>query len=252
MFICTSLSQNFYPRSPRGERQVRPLPPIVMEDISIHAPREGSDAGGFLFLVLLIRFLSTLPARGATTSAIFDKRKERISIHAPREGSDNADATKLGRGLYFYPRSPRGERHRIKAVRDFGCVFLSTLPARGATQQLEASHWTGGISIHAPREGSDVVLDGHRLVHQGDFYPRSPRGERRGKLTGPPSRPADFYPRSPRGERHISEIVQNPANKISIHAPREGSDCLRKSPLIQVNTFLSTLPARGATWCSCR
>ena len=164
VFICTSLSQNFYPRSPRGERQVRPLPPIVMEDISIHAPREGSDAGGFLFLVLLIRFLSTLPARGATTSAIFDKRKERISIHAPREGSDNADATKLGRGLYFYPRSPRGERHRIKAVRDFGCVFLSTLPARGATQQLEASHWTGGISIHAPREGSDFVQDLKRDV----------------------------------------------------------------------------------------
>ena len=57
-----------------------------------------------------------------------------ISIHAPREGSD----------LSLCPMP--------------FCVsiFLSTLPARGATGLLEAASLLSGISIHAPREGSDV------------------------------------------------------------------------------------------------
>ena len=34
----------FYPRSPRGERPVRGHVGVVVAVISIHAPREGSDA----------------------------------------------------------------------------------------------------------------------------------------------------------------------------------------------------------------
>ena len=58
-------------------------------NISIHAPREGSDQEGAG---------RTSPAKG-------------ISIHAPREGSDQELRRHLHRpDLYFYPRSPRGER----------------------------------------------------------------------------------------------------------------------------------------------
>ena len=56
-----------------------------------------------------------------------------------------------------------------------------------------------GISIHAPREGSDKAGP----LPQGGvlyFYPRSPRGERRSGMPIVPSR-SHFYPRSPRGER---------------------------------------------------
>ena len=56
--------------------------------ISIHAPREGSDLFGVPAQPKLYKFLSTLPARGAT-------RKSR----AGRSACAN-----------FYPRSPRGER----------------------------------------------------------------------------------------------------------------------------------------------
>ena len=35
--------------------------------------------------------------------------------------------------------------------------FLSTLPARGATQDLATDQRVLDISIHAPREGSDVT-----------------------------------------------------------------------------------------------
>ena len=56
------------------------------------------------------------------------------------------------------------------------------------------------ISIHAPREGSD--LGAHRLsAGLGDFYPRSPRGERL-KTSKRRQGMTHFYPRSPRGERH--------------------------------------------------
>ena len=56
--------------------------------ISIHAPREGSDA------------LDDLETA----------RRAAISIHAPREGSDWLRLGSATFTLHFYPRSPRGER----------------------------------------------------------------------------------------------------------------------------------------------
>ena len=124
--------------------------------------------------------------------------------------------------------------------------FLSTLPARGATDQAVNRHLIKtGISIHAPREGSDVQQGNSALLvvisihapregsdggaaatrQQGkNFYPRSPRGERRLRPP-PPFAPAlNFYPRSPRGERRYVSDILGPEGAISIHAPREGSD----------------------------
>ena len=56
---------NFYPRSPRGERPYYRQPQHRLS-----------------------RFLSTLPARGATHFRAVDEAVRWISIHAPREGSD--------------------------------------------------------------------------------------------------------------------------------------------------------------------
>ena len=58
------------------------------QDISIHAPREGSDLIFQAATVLGAIFLSTLPARGATAGSASDAAASAISIHAPREGSD--------------------------------------------------------------------------------------------------------------------------------------------------------------------
>ena len=123
--------------------------------------------------------------------------------------------------------------------------FLSTLPVRGATHPPSADHRLEGhfyprsprgerrpgsphfgadraISIHAPREGSDLKPS-LKSLSASNFYPRSPRGERllssdwiqEGK---------DFYPRSPRGERLLCSGIARGWDLISIHAPREGSD----------------------------
>ena len=104
-------TENFNPRSPRGERLASACNASWSILISIHAPREGSDDTDWQYGLTRDGFQSTLPARGATwlaSTAIprltdFNPRSPRgerragplprgdaaiISIHAPREGSD--------------------------------------------------------------------------------------------------------------------------------------------------------------------
>ena len=85
-----------------------------MAGISIHAPREGGDAG---FLV-----------RSGSPSD--------ISIHAPREGGDTGHGTLFVQTKNFNPRPPRGGRPPEVAIPTSGCTFQSTPPARGATSAL--------------------------------------------------------------------------------------------------------------------
>ena len=109
--------------------------------ISIHAPREGSDAQLAVASRLYVQFLSTLPARGATRATSVALSRARISIHAPREGSDTNIRFSQIETSYFYPRSPRGERPVSGIGQAFISKFLSTLPARGATGEAVG---TGG------------------------------------------------------------------------------------------------------------
>ena len=79
--------------------------------ISIHAPRTGSDGAPLLRVYRTDKFQSTLPARGATKAQRPCCARADISIHAPRTGSDTTS-------LIFWNSAWR---------------FQSTLPARGAT-----------------------------------------------------------------------------------------------------------------------
>ena len=154
--------------------------PLELQSISIHAPREGSDVPRGCCVSVSVKFLSTLPARGAT---VFTPLETQVLE-----------------------------------------VFLSTLPARGATVPSFRYKECVVISIHAPREGSDAKLSGTGSSLTGDFYPRSPRGERLANI--------DLY---------------GIYGDISIHAPREGSDSAKRRAIDPKTGFLSTLPARGAT-----
>ena len=175
---ATNARTNFNPRSPHGERQYQRKAMRTANKISIHAPRTGSDKGGQR---------NRVHRRG-------------ISIHAPRTGSDILGAEFQICCCYFNPRSPHGERPRLNNMpspflTDFNprsphgerlppmqmCgisrIFQSTLPARGATSACRLPAPRCGISIHAPRTGSDDVA---LLVTQANRYfnPRSPHGER--------------------------------------------------------------------------
>ena len=123
-----------------------------------------------------------------------------ISIHALLAESDSLLNNCYHNGLYFYPRSPCGERpdgrygtstgalflstlslRRATPVviknRTAFSVFLSTLSLRRATSALLACRPGHRISIHALLAESDKYLTGGKIQHP-DFYPRSPCGER--------------------------------------------------------------------------
>ena len=169
--------------------------------ISIHAPREGSDPPNDAGFVEITEFLSTLPARGATIPLgghDYDNmhfyprspRGERPKLLALAESPNEFLSTLPARGATRTVRCSRsGVRLFLSTLPARGATteyllgsgvfeFLSTLPARGATPSSNLVATVDLISIHAPREGSDVekILDQIRSV---DFYPRSPRGERR-------------------------------------------------------------------------
>ena len=152
---------DFYPRSPRGERPWYAASAAVQGNISIHAPREGSD----LLMVMgrnpSSRFLSTLPARGATVDADLLKHGGRNFYPRSPRGERHLDRRNRCLCIHFYPRSPRGERPARVRRTARPALFLSTLPARGATEPCALVFVRFHISIHAPREGSDLDVMGH-------------------------------------------------------------------------------------------
>ena len=133
--IAQSEQANFNPRSPCGER-------LFNDCITLR----------------IILFQSTLPVWGATALMLPPRGCIVISIHAPRVGSDVGLCFPDPPIRHFNPRSPCGERHP-----SFGMfilrhtIFQSTLPVWGATDGLGALTPEGGISIHAPRVGSDFI-----------------------------------------------------------------------------------------------
>ena len=124
-----------------------------------------------------------------------------ISIHALLAESDAAIFFLYCAFPYFYPRSPCGERrfhfnagqhicvisiHALLAESDLNfhhrrpCCFqfLSTLSLRRATCGAVWGRCAPQISIHALLAESDCFCLCH-LPAPGNFYPRSPCGERR-------------------------------------------------------------------------
>ena len=218
------LVADFNPRSPHGERLELAKAQIATEEISIHAPRTGSDEVTAWQMQEFTSFQSTLPARGATGLRTTWTRRCRFQSTLPARGATGLRTTWTMR-----------------------CRFQSTLPARGATPMRVRDRRMVCISIHAPRTGSDS----HSLCTiraRRHFNPRSPHGERHDGRRRTSAAAKDFNPRSPHGERHGDSFQRSqpykfqstlPARgatnlffeairiiKISIHAPRTGSDGL--------------------------
>ena len=79
-----------------------------------------------------------------------------------------------------------------------------------------------GISIHAPRTGSDKGFAPGMEANNISIHAPRTGSDRRGQLRVRP--PRYFNPRSPHGERQLHSTPTPPAGDISIHAPRTGSD----------------------------
>ena len=201
----TTTRPHFYPRSPCGERLIKPFTGQLPGQISIHALLAESDL---------------YPMRAFEPIG--------ISIHALLAESDPLRQNALHGSVYFYPRSPCGERHFANIERKIDSVFLSTLSLRRATSARSAhkllwaflstlslrratssqgrTHQGRTISIHALLAESDGLQAG-RVGCSARFL--STLSSRRATPYGWTSTPArsHFYPRSPCGERrrcHLS------------------------------------------------
>ena len=111
--------------------------------------------------------------------------------------------------IYFNPRSPDGERLVLPLTVVSTVLFQSTLPGWGATHHAGRLIPARGISIHAPRMGSD------------------PRG---GRLHG--RRLISIHAPRMGSDLTLGQRLGNPV--ISIHAPRMGSDLLADGTAVRV------------------
>ena len=244
--VSTIRITNFYPRSPCGERQQAQGFKIPAHSISIHALLAESDYTMITTICTVLKFLSTLSLRRATSghettpyivpisihallaesdaSNHRERQAQHISIHALLAESDSCSVISGSRYRHFYPRSPCGERlNGIRLIVHIG-RFLSTLSLRRATGPLIFSvQPRKTISIHALLAESDVKFSVSCSVIS-DFYPRSPCGER---LT------------------LIWDVIA--VITISIHALLAESDCQWRRSVKLFRQFLSTLSLRRAT-----
>ena len=158
--------------------------------------------------------------------------------------------------MYFYPRSPCGERrpvrpavpgwnpisiHALLAESDISCAwsasklgdFYPRSPCGERPPQPPQGESSIKISIHALLAESDHAPN-RRPYRCNNFYPRSPCGERPSWYACSIAHTANFYPRSPCGERHNINSSVNTADQISIHALLAESDRRGAVPVILI------------------
>ena len=194
-----------------------------INQISIHALREESDATTGSIAGWKMEFQSTLSVRRATIvnnitiiyilfqSTLSVRRATfmwvvifplafTISIHALREESDDTYLLVTNECMNFNPRSPWGERLNIMANCPLKKGFQSTLSVRRATANWVQYRDFLLISIHALREESDDAIT--KLFNSNGLF-QSTLSVRRATLQKSrlDNLLFDFNPRSPWGER---------------------------------------------------
>ena len=145
----------------------------------------------------------------------------------------------------FNPRSPCGERLRLRSARVKVLQFQSTLPLRGATICSLACGWRW-MNFNPRSPCGERRMPGKQVMAAAKFQSTLPlRGATPARIKGKqreaisihaPLAGSDeqrlhkvrkaehFNPRSPCGERHSSAACSTVITPISIHAPLAGSD----------------------------
>ena len=259
---------NFNPRSPCGERRCRPPWLSPPSGISIHAPRVGSDRPAAARPSAALYFNPRSPCGERRSGFRSPAYRWTISIHAPRVGSDprrppkgpagppiSIHAPRVGSdvealetshtGIGISIHAPRvGSDGEVAVLHGDIAVFQSTLPVWGATVYAGTDFIFCNISIHAPRVGSDVLVP--VFVVYGGFQSTLPVwgatphyggsrmetifqstlpvwGATQRRHGGPdPHRISIHAPRVGSDKNFPVDVIAIGA--ISIHAPRVGSD----------------------------
>ena len=146
----------------------------------------------------------------------------------------------------FYPHPPRGGRHLAELQNIMmRAISIHALREEGDEAHCGSAKLLQAISIHALREEGDVEVrqahgDEHISIH-------ALREEGDDPSAGRWRRVHNFYPRPPRGGRRGCPVLRWYEKRISIHALREEGDSLVLRPVSLARVFLSTPSARRAT-----
>ena len=242
--LCNAKS-NFYPRSPCGERPcIMTITTCIVSFLSTLSLRRATRYGRPIDVQLV--FLSTLSLRRATAQV--------CKVISPE--------------LYFYPRSPCGERPPWPARLASRLDFYPRSPCGERRPEYFLTWHCIRISIHALLAESDYILVNtfleifeflstlslrratrlapFRTKAVRNFYPRSPCGERRSRRIYHLLPTSNFYPRSPCGERqHAYQLVLWVLRFLSTLSLRRATRQRKNKDGTQ--QFLSTLSLRRAT-----
>ena len=149
---------------------------------------------------------------------------------------------------YFNPRSPRGERpapryKTFKSIKNF-----NPRSPRGERLSLSSSHTSLWVFQSTLPAGGATVLHWVCLVVSWNFNPRSPRGERRScRCMCAPERRISIH--APRGGSDYSWMARQRTAPIHFNprSPRGERPYHQAHPMQHRFLFQSTLPAGGAT-----
>ena len=178
-----------------------------------------------------------LPSESAETQG--------ISIHALLAEIDPSSLRWTFCLSDFYPRSPRGDRHHLNAaipvILDISIHAL--LAEIDYIQSWIDDHYN--ISIHALLAEIDELRQRLSPCHS-NFYPRSPRGDRRMPVSKNNGRKRFLSTLSSRRSTSRSEL-RCQSGSISIHALLAEIDRRRLRHRPRPSQFLSTLSSRRST-----
>ena len=148
------------------------------DEISIHAPRVGSDPTSQPTTAAIANFNPRSPCGERPGILVICYHPGEFQSTLPVWGATRNTYRATAERRNFNPRSPCGERLNLYIPGFAKFLFQSTLPVWGATIVLALRACGNEISIHAPRVGSDVFtpLKSNTTSY---FNPRSPCGERR-------------------------------------------------------------------------
>ena len=127
-------------------------------------PARGATFGGNSSQNRRFTFQSTLPARGATLTLMLSSNAARFQSTLPARGATVRFKKCCTNWQDFNPRSPHGERRRRARSGRNRAYFNPRSPHGERPAGTRKNTATCGISIHAPRTGSDAIEAADDLV----------------------------------------------------------------------------------------
>ena len=111
-----------------------------MRYVSIHAPWEGCDIHGLIYVAFVYLFQFTHPGKGATVQYNDNNHIYYVSIHAPWEGCDRERTTPSARHRVSIHAPWEGCDGQVYGALDDSLKFQFTHPGKGATRRGSLAH----------------------------------------------------------------------------------------------------------------